>query len=63
MLLKRERPETDDFAIKKIYGCERKILSRNDLSIHLHLVRLIPDRLMLAAFRFSLHNSVAQGNC
>ena len=27
-VLKRERPETDDFAIK-IYGCEGKILSRN----------------------------------
>ena len=29
MFLKRERPETDDFVIKKIYGWEEKILSRN----------------------------------
>ena len=28
MFLKRERPETDDFAIK-MSGCEGKILSRN----------------------------------
>ena len=27
MFLKREWPETDDFAIKKISGCEGKILS------------------------------------
>ena len=28
MFLKQERPETDDFAIKKISCCEGKILSR-----------------------------------
>ena len=32
MLLKRERPETGDFVIKKISGCEGKneITSRNN---------------------------------
>ena len=29
MFLKQERPETDDVAIKKISGCEGKILSGN----------------------------------
>ena len=29
MFLKRERPETDNFAIKKISSCEGKILTRN----------------------------------
>ena len=29
MFLKRKMPEADEFAIKKIFGCEGKILSRN----------------------------------
>ena len=29
MFLKRERPETDYFAIKKISGCEGELLCRN----------------------------------
>ena len=33
MFLKRERPETDDFAIYKLSGCEGKILKSFNISI------------------------------
>ena len=43
MFLKRERPETDEFAIKKS-GCEEKILSRN-LNISRNNGKLVADTL------------------
>ena len=47
MFLKREKPETDGFAIKRISGCEGDILSRNSTfqGIRRNFLQVLTDTL------------------